>query len=117
MSDHKQQQLNSKAVPFFARYLEGQLEDLSEKEAQAVGGGLHFVTKRYPSDNEDGGSKFATTMKYPSDNEDGGSGSVTEKYPSDQEDIGDIGTVTWKYPSGTSKKLTFPKFLTLVKVL
>lgn len=87
-----------KVQPFFARFL----------ETQPPNG---FVTMKYPSDQEDNGSKatvaIATrypsatvdlgsatklpaggmmTMRYPSDNEDGGF--QTLKYPSDNEDGG-----------------------------
>jgi hypothetical protein len=100
MSDIKVQDLDSPAVPFFARYLEGQYcEDLSPEESSAVGGGTIYLTKKYPSDHEDGStvtSKFrdlATTLKYPSDQEDGGG--ITTKYPSDSDEY----AVTQKYPS------------------
>ena len=98
MSEQDKQELNSKAVPFFARYLEGQLEDLSEEEMKAVGGGKGSMTKKYPSDSEEGGeittkmSDVAMTLKYPSDHEDGGTTCklsdqvVTEKYPSDSDE-------------------------------
>ena len=107
-----QQEPNSEAVPFFVRYLEGQLEELSEEEAESVGGGfpcapemkelnishinenlkdLNFefpfgaATLKYPSDHEDGSSHHtAVTLKYPSDNEDGGM--MTKKYPSDNDE-------------------------------
>ena len=82
MSDIDKQQ--SKAVPFFARYLEGQRE-LLEEEMEATVGGRGAMTEKYPSDAEDGGG--AVTLKYPSDAEDGGS-AVTLKYPSDAEDGG-----------------------------
>jgi hypothetical protein len=87
MSDLNHQ--DPRIVPFFARYLEGQLgEDLSEEEMAAVSGGSDVVTMAYPSDQEGGGGG-AVTQKYPSDNEDGGGGGVmTKKYPSDQEDGG-----------------------------
>lgn len=101
MSEINLQDLDSPAVPFFARYLEGQYcEDLSEEESSAVGGGTIVVSKKYPSDHEDGGcitSKLrdiVTTLKYPSDNEDGG-GEYTKKYPSDSDEV----AVTQKYPS------------------
>ena len=81
MSDIDKQQ--SKAVPFFARYLEGQRE-LLEEEMEATVGGRGAMTEKYPSDAEDGGG--AVTLKYPSDAEDGGS-AVTLKYPSDAEDV------------------------------
>jgi Serine endopeptidase inhibitors len=102
MSDIKLEDLDSPAVPFFARYLEGQYcEDLSEEELSGVGGGTTLYTKKYPSDQEDSGcvtSKFkdlVQTLKYPSDQEDSGGGGVTKKYPSDSDEV----AVTQKYPS------------------
>ena len=54
MSDIDKQK--SKAVPFFARYLEGQtIQEMSEEEMEAMGGGRVGVTEKYPSDHEDGG--------------------------------------------------------------
>ncbi|HEY9794404.1 MAG TPA: microviridin/marinostatin family tricyclic proteinase inhibitor [Leptolyngbyaceae cyanobacterium] len=86
MSDQNKEDLNSEAVPFFARFLEGQsAEEMSEEEMEAVAGGKRYMTRKYPSDNEDnisGGS--------------GGGGAVTMKYPSDQEDGGGGGAVTRK---------------------
>ncbi len=75
-------------VPFFARYLEGQIaqdlsETLSEDAMETVQGGQVAVTEKYPSDQDE----VAVTLKYPSDQEDGGGDPVTTlKYPSDQED-------------------------------
>ena len=46
-----------KEVPFFARYLEGQ-------KLKRVRGGEHFVTLKYPSDDDE-----FVTMKYPSDDD------------------------------------------------
>lgn len=71
MSDINQQDLNSEAVPFFARYLEGQVcEELSEAEMEVVRGG----------------DSTATTLKYPSDQEDsGGIGFPDTTIPSAQE--------------------------------
>lgn len=80
MSDIDKQQ--SKAVPFFARYLEGQREML-EEEMEVMVGGRGAMTEKYPSDHEDGGP--IVTQKFPSDAEDGG-GAVTLKFPSDAED-------------------------------
>ena len=96
-----QQESNSPVVPFFARYLEGQLEDLSQEAAESISGGTcdnligeiveHLtgtekdpipVTKKYPSDHED----LAVTLKYPSDQEEGDF-VTTLKYPSDHEDV------------------------------
>ena len=76
MSKQDKHKLNSKAVPFFARYLENQLEELSEEEMNALVGGCplspvkgdYAVTKKYPSDGDD----HPVTMKYPSDNDEDG---------------------------------------------
>jgi hypothetical protein len=97
MSDNDRSDFNSQAVPFFARYLEGQFcEDLSEEEMEAVQGGTTFVTLKYPSDNEEGGHGGGViTNKFPSDKEDWGGGVVTRKYPSDADEY----AVTQKYPS------------------
>jgi hypothetical protein len=109
MSDSKQ------ALPFFARYLEGQFcEDLSEEEMDAVQGGLKLVapTRKHPPENHDG---IVTTLKFPSDQEDGGGGghpvtskikdtyAVTKKYPSDGDDHI---AVTNKYPSDGDDHIT-----------
>lgn len=103
MSDNKQE-----ALPFFARFLEGQFcEDLSVEEMNQVQGGLKLIapTKKHPPENFDG---IATTLKFPSDQEDGGGGhipttnklkdeyAVTRKYPSDSDEHV---AVTQKYPS------------------
>lgn len=103
------QDLNQETLPFFARYLEGQInfmEEISEEETQAVVGGGKRMTKKYPSDKEDfsGGKGIAVTEKYPSDCEDSSGGGrmvVTKKAPSDNEDSsgGDQIFVTLKYPS------------------
>lgn len=74
MSDKEKQ--NEKAVPFFARFLEGQhVAEMSEEESEAIGGG------REGEENDD-----IMTEKFPSDQEDGDGGLVTLKYPSDAED-------------------------------
>ena len=102
------QESNSPAVPFFVRYLEGQLEDLSEEESKSIGGGFFGgfgrgifgrfgifgrlgggvcskpVTRKYPSDNDEGVD--AVTLKFPSDDEEGVE-ITTLKFPSDNEDI------------------------------
>ncbi len=73
MSDQNKEDLNSEAVPFFARFLEGQsAEEMSDEEMEAVKGGGDAMTMKYPSDQEDGGGGGAVTMKYPSDSEEGG---------------------------------------------
>ncbi|MEH2395915.1 microviridin/marinostatin family tricyclic proteinase inhibitor [Nostoc sp.] len=89
MSENKPEELNSQAVPFFARFLEGQnFEDLSEQESEAISGGsCHFTTK-----NKKNKDPIVQTRKYPSDEED----VVTEKYPSDSDE--QVFT-TLKFPS------------------
>jgi hypothetical protein len=83
MSDQNKEDLNSEAVPFFARFLEGQsAEEMSEEEMEAVKGGGDAMTMKYPSDQEDGG---VVTRKYPSDGDDY---DVTQKYPSDSDEGG-----------------------------
>lgn len=108
MSEMKPEDLNSQAVPFFARFLEGQnCEDLSDQQSEAISGGNIVVTQKYPSDSDE-----AITQKYPSDNEDGGV--VTKKYPSDSDeavtqkcpsDHKDGRVVTLKYPSDGDESL------------
>ena len=97
----KNKNLDSHAVPFFARYLEGQYcEDLSEEEMDEVHGGLSkrekikidpshpkdiVMTMKYPSDNEDSSPRppsIGMTRKYPSDTDE----AVTNKFPSDGDD-------------------------------
>ncbi|MEH1816679.1 MAG: microviridin/marinostatin family tricyclic proteinase inhibitor [Nostoc sp.] len=89
MSKNKPEELNSQAVPFFARFLEGQsLEDLSDEESKAIIGGCNNTTNqnndelvqtlKFPSDQEDGTTvtqnpdnvEYAVTLKYPSDSDD-----------------------------------------------
>ncbi|MEH2005647.1 microviridin/marinostatin family tricyclic proteinase inhibitor, partial [Nostoc sp.] len=90
-SDHKPEDFNSQAVPFFARFLEGQNgEDLSDQQSEAISGGQTFMTEKYPSDSEDG---VVATKKYPSDSDEH---AVTQKCHSDHQD-GHV--VTLKYPS------------------
>lgn len=99
MPENRPEDSNSQAVPFFARFLEGQnVEEISDEESEAVSGGVKYRTEKYPSDNEDGG--IVTTLKYPSDNEDGGP--VTRKYPSDNDEY----AVTLKYPSDNDEEGT-----------
>jgi hypothetical protein len=101
MSEKDKKKFDSSAVPFFARYLEGQYcEDLSEEEMDEVYGGLSkrqkikiapphpkdiAVTMKYPSDNEDSSPKHppvAVSRKYPSDADE----AMTHKFPSDGDD-------------------------------
>ena len=104
-------------LPFFARFLEGQMEDLSEAEANEVTGGKTriglpidgFITNKYPSDLEDGhGGDIPMTKKYPSDREDhhGGGIVTTQKYPSDGEDHHGGMAMTLKYPSDNEEGYT-----------
>jgi hypothetical protein len=72
MSNSNNNNINSEPVPFFARYLEGQLEDLSEEEMAEVVGGSTFVTMAYPSDQEVADDGIVSTKKYPSDQEGSG---------------------------------------------
>ena len=86
------QEPNSEAVPFFVRYLEGQLEELSEKEAESISGGLcgdNIKTRKYPSNHEDVPEQgWPMTLKYPSDHEDVPEQGwpMTRKYPSDSDE-------------------------------
>ncbi|MEH2121379.1 microviridin/marinostatin family tricyclic proteinase inhibitor [Nostoc sp.] len=77
MSENKPEELNSQAVPFFARFLEGQnFEDLSDQESEGIGGGRCGVTNKHKKD------ELRETRKYPSDQED----VVTKKAPSDSDE-------------------------------
>ena len=92
MSENKPEELNSQAVPFFARFLEGQsFEDLSDEESEGIGGGSCGLTKKDKAKIK----KFLKpqTRKYPSDQED----VVTEKYLSDSDE--QQMSVTLKFPS------------------
>lgn len=77
MSENRKEDVNAQAVPFFARFLEGQnCEDLTDEELERVSGGQIpegelVVTQKYPSDGEEDSSPV--TLKYPSDGEDGSS--------------------------------------------
>jgi Serine endopeptidase inhibitors len=74
MSENHKQDLKQEAVPFFARYLEGQIcEDLSDEQMQAVVGGKKkdlATTLKYPSDSEEDSEPIVVTQKYPSDSDD-----------------------------------------------
>ncbi len=91
MSKNKPEDLNSQAVPFFARFLEGQsLEDLSDEESKAIIGGCnHAINKK----NDEG----VQTLKFPSDQEDG---AVTKKHPSNSDEY----AVTQKFPSDSDDR-------------
>jgi hypothetical protein len=64
----------NKQKPFFATFLENQIDDKQARTAQ--GGDSPYVTLKYPSDKEDAYTKPAAdvlqTMKYPSDNDEEG---------------------------------------------
>jgi bacteriocin-like protein len=66
MADQKRA-LYYREVPFFARYLEGQVtQDLSEEELKKISGGVGVgVTHKHPSDADE-----EHTTKYPSDGDD-----------------------------------------------
>lgn len=90
MSENKPKELNSQAVPFFARFLEGQsFEDLSDEESEGIGGGSCGLTKKDKAQTKN--YPKPQTKKFPSDQED----VVTEKHPSDDEQM----FVTLKFPS------------------
>jgi Serine endopeptidase inhibitors len=98
VSEIKPEDLNSQAVPFFARFLEGQnADDISDLESEAISGGHIVVTHKCHSDHEHGG---AVTKKYPSDSDEY---AVTQKYPSDGEDGGVV--MTLKFPSDNEDTL------------
>ncbi|MEO1347945.1 MAG: microviridin/marinostatin family tricyclic proteinase inhibitor [Cyanobacteria bacterium J06635_15] len=64
MANNKQGS-KAKAVPFFARYLEGQIpQELSADDLKEISGGGDFKTEKYPSDSDE-----AETQKYPSDSD------------------------------------------------
>ena len=62
--------------PFFARFLEKQLDNAASVEA---GKKPPFQTLKYPSDDDE-----FVTLKYPSDDDEW---EVTLKYPSDDDEI------------------------------
>lgn len=70
MTNHNHD-LDAQELPFFARYLEGQItQDVSEEDAKQISGGASpLVTFKYPSDIDEVAKpkKFDVTHKYPSD--------------------------------------------------
>lgn len=70
--------------PFFSQFIESQ--ELSEDEIKQVSGsGAGMITRKSPSDDDEGGS--IVTKKYPSDYDEGDNGSiVTKKFPSDYDE-------------------------------
>jgi Serine endopeptidase inhibitors len=108
-------ELKGNDLPFFARFLEGQKPEATDRKVALTGGGILIkpkhpgntggiiTTKKYPSDAEDNsGGGVMTTQKYPSDSEDSSGGGIitTNKYPSDAEDNSGGGMMTTKkYPS------------------
>jgi hypothetical protein len=76
---------NNKQKPFFAAFLENQVD---EAQAQKAQGGDPYVTLKYPSDADE-----HITLKYPSDQEDNPTTKATDlyqtmKYPSDNDESG-----------------------------
>ena len=75
MTNHENHLSNSKELPFFARYLEGQItQEISAEEAKKIGGGLSpLATFKYPSDVDEiiPPKDAATTHKFPSDLDEG----------------------------------------------
>lgn len=57
--------MNENAIPFFARYLESQNDDLPVQTD--IKAGPFKVTTKYPSDGDEN-----VTLKYPSDGDDSG---------------------------------------------
>jgi Serine endopeptidase inhibitors len=101
-SEIQTNELKEQDLPFFARFLEGQKQEATDRKVALTGdatplikpkrpgetGGI-ITTKKYPSDAEDNsGGGIVTTQKYPSDSEDNSGGGIitTKKYPSDAED-------------------------------
>jgi hypothetical protein len=82
MPNIKVENLDSQAVPFFARFLENQnCEDVSAEEMENISGGDRpITTQKFPNDVAD-----AATTKAHFDQE---TTFVTLKFPSDEEDIG-----------------------------
>jgi hypothetical protein len=81
MSDIKVENLDSQAVPFFARFLENQnCEDVSAEEMESINGGkCSITTQKFPNDVADTATTKAhfdqetfVTLKFPSDSEDTG---------------------------------------------
>ena len=68
MTQSNNQNNNVSAVPFFARYLEGQVtQKLTTEDLEKISGGNKqppVQTDRFPSDVDD-----PITLKYPSDND------------------------------------------------
>lgn len=86
-------------TPFFARYLEGQMEDLSETELEAIAGGAgDAVTLAYPSDKEDAGDGTVVTQRYPSDQDDTGTGATSKTLDCDFASNGNWGISFPQFP-------------------
>lgn len=65
MSASQSDNANSQAVPFFARFLEGQnCEDISDETSEAISGGANGFITNPPAD------LLFSTLKYPSDGDD-----------------------------------------------
>jgi hypothetical protein len=80
MAEAKPEDSNIQAVPFFARFLEGQsFEEISDEESESLNGGHKFKNKYKDKGDDD---DIVVTLKFPSDQEDG----VTKKAPSDTDE-------------------------------
>lgn len=90
MTDINIQDLDSNNVPFFARYLEGQMEQVSEAEAAALLGGKSKIPGAPSPGVTNRLADQLQTQKFPSDQEDVSQPIMTQKFPSDQEDIAQI---------------------------
>lgn len=112
-SEIQTNEIGGQDLPFFARFLEGQNEEIADSNVTLTDRRIANKTRpaledrvretrKFPSDSEDShGSGSTVTKKYPSDGEDNSGGSsVTQKYPSDGEDNSGGGQVfTQKFPS------------------
>lgn len=76
---------NHQALPFFARFLEGQCEDLSVEEMDQVQGGLNLTNfklkQKHPSENIVYNKHLADQLGIVIDH----SRAMTNAYPSDRE--------------------------------
>ena len=76
----------SKNTPFFNNFIETQVEELSQADAESCSGGIGPV---YPIDPIRPIRPIDVTMKAPSDDDEGGD-LVTMKYPSDDDEGHDL---------------------------
>ncbi len=98
MNEIEIKDLDTADLPFFARFLEGQMADIPAQEAAEVSGGSILSDLLFKKDplNRDNGI-FSTTSRYPSDSDEFDRIGTTQKFPSDREDGSNM--TTWKYPS------------------